>query len=202
LRARQQRNFLTTLLLSQGTPMLLGGDEFGRTQGGNNNAWCQDSEISWFDWEHAERNADLRAFTQKLIALRRAHAVFRRRQFLFGREVEGSGLPDVAWFRADGERMQDGDWAESGPVIGVFLNGEEIASPDPRGRQVLDESFLMLFNGFHDDCEFKLPGAEFGETWTVVLDTARPEVKPGAEELPAGGEMDLVSRSIVLLRRG
>jgi isoamylase len=202
LRARQQRNFLTTLLLSQGTPMLLGGDEFGRTQGGNNNAWCQDSEISWFDWELAERNADLRDFTQKLIALRRAHAVFRRRQFLFGREVEGSGLPDVAWFKADGERMQDGDWAESGPVLGVFLNGEEIATPDPRGRQVLDESFLLLFNGFRDDCDFTLPGAEFGEVWTVVLDTSRPELEAGVEELPAAGEMDLVSRSIVLLRRG
>jgi glycogen operon protein len=202
LRARQQRNFLTTLLLSQGTPMLLGGDEFGRTQGGNNNAWCQDSEISWFDWELAARNADLHAFAQKLIALRRAHAVFRRRQFLFGREVEGSGLPDVAWFRSDGARMQDSDWAESTPVLGVFLNGEEIATPDARGRQVLDESFLMLFNGHHDDYEFTLPAAEFGETWTLVLDTARPELEPGAVELAAGDQTDLVSRSIVLLRRG
>ena len=105
LRARQQRNFLATLLLSQGTPMLLGGDEFGRTQGGNNNGWCQDSEISWFDWTLLETNEDLLEFTRKLIALRRAHAVFRRRQFLFGHEMEGSGLPDAAWFRADGERM-------------------------------------------------------------------------------------------------
>jgi isoamylase len=202
LRARQQRNFLTTLLLSQGTPMLLGGDEFGRTQGGNNNAWCQDSELSWFDWELAERNTELREFTQKLIALRRAHAVFRRRSFLFGSEREGSGLPDVAWFRSDGGRMEDGDWTESDAVLGVFLNGEEIATPDTRGRQVLDESFLMLFNGHHDDCVFTLPGAEFGATWSLVLDTARPELEPGAAELPAGGETDLVSRSIVLLRRG
>ena len=117
LRARQQRNFLATLLLSQGTPMLLGGDEFGRTQGGNNNGWCQDSEISWFDWTLLETNADLLEFTRKLIALRRAHAVFRRRQFLFGREVEGSGLPDAAWFRADGERMRDEDWGGSPPVV-------------------------------------------------------------------------------------
>ena len=202
LRARQQRNFLATLLLSQGTPMLLGGDEFGRTQGGNNNAWCQDSEISWFDWELAERNAGLREFTQKLIALRRAHAVFRRRSFLFGRELEGSGLPDVAWFRSDGARMEDGDWTESDAVLGVFLNGEEIRTPDARGRQVLDESFVMLFNGHHDDCVFTLPGAEFGERWALVLDTARPELEPAAVELPAGGETDLVSRSIVLLRRG
>jgi glycogen operon protein len=98
--------------------------------------------------------------------------------------------------------MEDGDWTESDAVLGVFLNGEEIATPDTRGRQVLDESFLMLFNGHHDDCVFTLPGAEFGATWSLVLDTARPELEPGAAELPAGGETDLVSRSIVLLRRG
>ena len=133
--------------------MLLGGDEFGRTQGGNNNGWCQDSEISWFDWTLLETNEELLEFTRKLIALRRAHAVFRRRQFLFGHEIEGSGLPDAAWFRADGERMTDEDWGGSPPVVGVFLNGEEIASPDSRGRQVLDESFLLLFNGHHEDCD-------------------------------------------------
>ena len=107
LRARQQRNFLATLLLSQGTPMLLGGDEFGRSQGGNNNGWCQDNEISWFDWTLTETNADLLEFTRGLIALRRAHAVFRRRLFLYGSGMQDSGLPDVAWFRADGERMSD-----------------------------------------------------------------------------------------------
>ena len=105
LRARQQRNFLTTLILSQGTPMLLGGDEFGRTQHGNNNAWCQDNEISWFDWGLLEENAELFEFVQKLIVLRRAHPVFRRRQFLRGTEEDGSGLPDVFWFRADGQAM-------------------------------------------------------------------------------------------------
>jgi glycogen operon protein len=181
--------------------MLLGGDELGRTQGGNNNGWCQDNEISWYDWKLAEHNADLRAFAQKLIALRRVHAVFRRRQFLFGREVEGSGLPDVAWFRVDGERMRDEDWDASPPVIGVFLNGEEIAAPDARGRQVLDESFLMLFNGNDGDCTFTLPAAEFGEAWTVVLSTADPGLEPGTVELESGGEADLVSRSVVLLRR-
>ena len=141
LRARQQRNFLATLLLSQGTPMLLGGDEFGRSQGGNNNGWCQDSEISWFDWTLLETNEDLLEFTRKLIALRRAHAVFRRRQFLFGREMEGSGLPDAAWFSSTGERMRDEDWNGSPPVVGVFLNGEEIASPGlaraPGARRVV-----------------------------------------------------------------
>src|ERR1700749_4414400 len=110
LRARQQRNFLTTLLLSQGTPMLLGGDEMGRTQHGNNNAWCQDNEISWYDWDQLAANEELVAFTRKLIALRRVHLVFLRRPFLVGREVEGSGLPDAEWFRSGGERMRDEDW--------------------------------------------------------------------------------------------
>ena len=181
--------------------MLLGGDEFGRTQGGNNNAWCQDNEISWFDWSLADKNEHLHAFTKQLITLRRAHAVFRRRQFLIGREVEGSGLPDVAWFRSDGERMQDGDWDATEPVLGVFFNGEEIDTPDARGRQILDESFLMLFNGHHDDCDFTLPAEEFGATWELVLDTARTQLEPGSVELAAGGVTDLVSRSIVLLRR-
>jgi glycogen operon protein len=199
LRARQQRNFLATLLLSQGTPMLLGGDEFGRTQGGNNNGWCQDSEISWFDWSLVDENAALLEFTRKLIALRRAHAVFRRRQFLFGREMEGSGLPDAAWFRSDGARMRDEDWDDMPPVVAVFLNGEEIASPDSRGRQVLDESFLLRFNAHHEDCAFTLPDSEFGEAWTVVFDTAVDGI--GEDEIPAGAEVDLVHHSLVLLRR-
>jgi glycogen operon protein len=199
LRARQQRNFLGTLLLSQGTPMLLGGDEFGRTQGGNNNGWCQDSEVSWFDWSLLETNKELLEFSKKLIALRRAHAVFRRRQFLFGREVEGSGLPDAAWFSMDGERMRDDEWGGSTPVVGVFLNGEEIASPDSRGRQVLDESFLLLFNAHHEDHAFTLPDSAFGKTWTVVFDTAEDGV--GEDELAAGSEVDLVHHSLVLLRR-
>jgi isoamylase len=200
LRGRQQRNFLATLLLSQGTPMLLGGDEFGRSQGGNNNGWCQDSEISWFDWTLVEKNANLLEFTRKLIALRRAHAVFRRRQFLFGREMEGSGLPDAAWFRADGARMRDEDWGDLPPVVGVFLNGEEIASPDSRGRQVLDETFLLLFNAHHEDCAFTLPDGQFGKSWTVVLDTAT-DVEAAVVQLDAGVEIDLVHHSLVLLRR-
>jgi isoamylase len=201
LRARQQRNFLATLMLSQGTPMLLGGDEFGRTQGGNNNAWCQDSEISWFDWSLVETHAELLEFTRKLIALRRAHAVFRRRSFLFGRETEGSGLPDAAWFSSDGELMRDEEWGGSPPVVGVFLNGEEINAPDSRGRQVLDESFLLLFNGHHEDCTFRVPDGDYGDEWTAVLDTADPELEVGTRTLAAGEELELVHHSLVLLRR-
>ena len=134
LRARQQRNLLTTLILSQGTPMLLGGDEFGRTQHGSNNAWCQDNEISWFDWGLLEENAELFEFVQKLIVLRRAHPVFRRRQFLRGTEEDGSGLPDVFWFRGDGQAMTPDDWNSGDRIVGMFLNGEEIAAPDEKGR--------------------------------------------------------------------
>jgi isoamylase len=181
--------------------MLLGGDEFGRSQGGNNNGWCQDSEISWFDWSLLETNRDLLEFSRMVIALRRAHAVFRRRQFLFGREVEGSGLPDAAWFAMDGERMRDEDWGTSPPVVGVFLNGEEIASPDSRGRQVLDESFLLLFNGHHEDHTFTLPDGMFGKAWTLIFNTADEPAAPVVENLPAKQEIELVNHSLVLLRR-
>jgi isoamylase len=201
LRARQQRNFLATLLLSQGTPMLLGGDEIGRTQGGNNNAWCQDNEISWYDWALVEDNEDLLAFTQRLIALRRAHAVFRRRQFLHGVEEEGSGLPDVWWFRTDGHRMTERDWTSSPPHVGMFLNGEEIRTPDLRGQQILDESFVMLSNAHHEDVTFTLPNRRFGESWTLVFTTADPAAEAGSLEVPARGQVELMSRSIVLLRR-
>jgi glycogen operon protein len=125
--------------------------------------------------------------------------VFRRRQFLFGREMEGSGLPDAAWFRPDGGRMTDEDWGSAHPVVGVFLNGEEIASPDSRGRQVLDESFLLLFNGHHEDCEFTTPDEKFGAAWTVVLDTAHADA--AADEIPGGEAVSLVHHSLVLLRR-
>ncbi|HEY6891369.1 MAG TPA: glycogen debranching protein GlgX [Solirubrobacter sp.] len=199
LRARQQRNFLATLLLSQGTPMLLGGDELGRTQGGNNNNWVQDNEVSWYDWTLADRNRPLLDFTRRLIALRRAHPVFRRRQFLYGREMEGSGLPDAAWFAMTGERMRDEDWADSPPAIAVFLNGEEIASPDARGRQVLDDSFLLLFNGHHEDHVFTLPDEQFGDLWTIVIDTA-DEANAGVD-VAANQELGLVHRSLVVLRR-
>ena len=164
LRARQQRNFLATLLLSQGTPMLLGGDEFGRTQGGNNNGWCQDSEISWFDWTLLETNEPLLEFTPQ------ADRAAARARGLPAPAVpvraRGRGLracPTRPGSALDGERMRDEEWGGSTPVVGVFLNGEEIASPDSRGRQVLDESFLLLFNAHHEDHAFTLPEQAFGE---------------------------------------
>jgi glycogen operon protein len=199
LRERQKRNFLATMFLSQGTPMILGGDEMGRTQGGNNNAWCQDTEISWFDWEIDERGAGLLEFTRRLITLRREHPVFRRRQFLHGTEEEGSGLPDAWWFRTDGRRMTKRDW-ESAHVVGMFLNGEEIAAPDERGNRVVDDSFLLLFNGSHDEIEFKLPPGRFGRRWTCELRTDDPE--PSADVQVSAGELiSVAALSLVVLRR-
>ncbi|MDX6317706.1 MAG: isoamylase, partial [Nocardioidaceae bacterium] len=147
LRARQQRNMLSTLLLSQGVPMVAHGDELGRTQRGNNNGWCQDTELSWYDWDLDADQKDLLAFTRRLIALRQAHPVFRRTDFLDGSAARGSGLPDVWWFRPDGRRMGKRDW-ERGDAhsLGVFLNGQEIPTKTPHGEEVRDDTFILLLN--------------------------------------------------------
>ncbi len=197
LRARQQRNFLTTLLLSQGVPMLLGGDEFGRSQHGSNNAWCQDNEISWFDW--ASGDPKLLAFTQQLIRVRREHPVFRRSAFLTGGEVRGSGLPDVWWFRPDGRRMTQRDWQrEDARALGVFLNGQEIPSRTPNGEEIVDDSFLLLFNAHFEPVTFTLPTRRFGARWAVELATG--EGAPG-DTVPARAAVTVQDRSLVLLRR-
>jgi isoamylase len=197
LRARQQRNFLTTLLLSQGVPMLLGGDEFGRSQGGNNNAWCQDNEISWFDWQSGDR--DLQAFTEQLIRLRREHPVFRRSAFLTGREVRGSGLPDVWWFRPDGRRMTQKDWQrQDARTLGVFLNGQEIPSRAPTGEEIVDDSFLLLFNAHFEPVTFTLPTRRFGARWIVELASGNG-VPEG--QIPGRAEVIVEDRALVLLRR-
>jgi isoamylase len=200
LREKQHCNFLVTLLLSQGTPMLLGGDEFARTQHGNNNAWCQDSEISWFSWDWDGRGERVHAFTKKLLDLRRDHPVFRRRQYLEGADPEGSGLPDVWWFRADGRRMTRRDWNEQ-RTVGMFLNGQEIAAPGPRGEKVEDDSFLMLFNAHHEDVTFTLPTRRFGASWELVLTTADPATEPGLLVAPARTDVPVIARSVMLLKR-
>jgi glycogen operon protein len=201
LRRRQQRNFLTTLLVSQGTPMLLGGDEMGRTQHGNNNAWCQDNELSWYDWSDNEQAQRLRDFTRRLIRLRREHPVFRRQTFLRGKEVKGSGLPDVWWFRPDGRKMTRRDWQGGEHVLGMFLNGLEIPTPGPHGENIEDDSFVVLFNAQDEDRTFMLPRRRFGAQWALELSTANPEAETGSVSYGARTEVDVISRSIVVLKR-
>ena len=193
LRGRQQRNFLATLLLSQGVPMLLGGDEWGRSQRGNNNAWCQDNELSWFDWGAADE--ELLAFARRLIELRRTHPVFRRTKFFEGK---GDLLPDVWWMRPDGRRMTRRDWDNlGGRAIGVFLNGDELNAETRTGEEVRDESFLILFNAHFEDISFRLPARRFGTRWQLELQTGT--VEDG--RLVPGGEVTVGSRSVALFRR-
>ena len=200
LRERQLRNFLTTLFLSQGVPMLLGGDELGRTQRGNNNAYCQDNEISWFDWQLGDRARGLLDWTRRLIALRADHPVFRRAEFLTGESPLGSGLPDSWWFRTDGRKMTRRDWTDGGvPTVGLFLNGEEIPTRSPTGEKVVDASFVLLFNAHHEPAIFLLPPRRFGQGWLLELSTAEPEA--GGRPYAARAELEVGARSMVVLRR-
>jgi isoamylase len=201
LRARQQRNFLTTLLVSQGTPMLLGGDEMDRTQRGNNNAWCQDNEISWYDWSPNPRAEQLREFTRRLIRLRQEHPVFRQESFLRGEEGERSGLPDAWWFRPDGRKMTRRDWNDGERVLGMFLNGREIGTVGHRGEEIEDDSFIVLVNAHHEDRAFMLPRRRFGAQWTLELSTADPEAAAGSASYGARTEIEVTSRSILILKR-
>jgi isoamylase len=198
LRARRQRNFLTTLLLSQGVPMLLGGDEFGRSQRGNNNAYGQDNELSWFRWDEADE--DLLAFTQTLIQLRTEHPVFRRRRWFQGRPLRGEEIDDIAWLTPEGAEMDDDDWdASYARALQVFLNGHGIASPDPRGQPVVDDSFLVLFNASDESIDFVLPPDTFAPGWRVVVDSALPRPVADAERCEAGQTRHVPDRGVVVL---
>ncbi|MBA6438739.1 MULTISPECIES: glycogen debranching protein GlgX [Streptomyces] len=215
LRERQMRNFIATLMLSQGVPMLSHGDEFGRTQGGNNNAYCQDNEVSWVRWpDHAkgqdgeweDRSAlELLRFTRSLVWLRRDHPVFRRRRFFHGRPVEGTHdeLSDIAWFTHEGEEMTPRDWqAAHAKSLAVFLNGSAISEPGARGERITDDSFLLLFNAHHEPLDFVVP-IDHGKQWQLIVDTAAPEgVEPGSgPKVAAGDRLTLVDRSLMVLQR-
>ena len=201
LRARQMRNILATLFLSQGTPMISHGDEVGRTQLGNNNVYCQDSELSWMDWSLCERNADLLTFVRTVTGLRRQHPVFRRRRFFDGKPTStGDQGRDIAWLTRSGMEMTPEDWVSGfGKSVVVFLNGEAIVEPNQRGERVLDDSFLLCFNRFEDELEFVIPDA-YAQEWTGVLDTAEPT---GATTLvtKAGAQITLPGRSLLVLRK-
>ncbi|MEO7754739.1 MAG: glycogen debranching protein GlgX [Terracoccus sp.] len=201
LRAQQQRNFITTLLLSQGVPMLSHGDELGRTQDGNNNAYCQDNEISWVDWDLDEGQRHLLAFTRSVVHLRKEHPVFRRRRFFAGSADHGgeSDLGDIAWFTPSGEHMNEGDWdGGSANTLMVFLNGSAIPAPDRRGLTVVDDSFLVMFNAHHEPLTFTLPDEEYGATWIPEINTGNQDVE--AEEFEPGWQIQVSPRSVVVLR--
>ncbi|MEU6816798.1 glycogen debranching protein GlgX [Streptomyces sp. NPDC046860] len=204
LRSRQQRNLLATLLLSQGIPMLGHGDELGRTQGGNNNAYCQDNEVSWIDWDLNPEQRALAAFTRRLIGLRAEHPVLRRRRFFRGERPakRKQPLPDLSWLRPDAREMTDQDWRRGDAhSVGVFLNGDAIAEHDAYGRRVVDDSFLLLLNGYWEPVDFRLPAASYGERWTTLIDTADPEGVPDERERKAGTRLRVESRSLILLSR-
>jgi glycogen operon protein len=200
LRAKQQRNFLTTLFFSQGVPMLLGGDELGRTQLGNNNGYCQDNKISWYDWEHSDQ--DLLEFTRSLIDLRKRHPVFHRRGWFEGRPIHGAEVGDIAWFKPDGEEMSNEDW-ETGfaKSLGVFLYGEGIKARSPQGERIVDDTFHVLFNAHQEDVSFKMPHDKWGQKWYKVLDTADVVAEEKEELVGAGQEVAIDARSVMILKR-
>jgi glycogen operon protein len=205
LRDCQRRNLMATLLLSQGVPMILHGDELGRTQGGNNNAYCQDNEVAWIDWERADDDDAMTHFVGALTAFRAQHPVFRRRRFFEGKPIrKGDELRDIAWFTPAGEEMQEQNWDDGfGKSIVVFLNGDAIADRDPRGERVVDDSFLMAFNAHHEDIEMTLPSDDYGPGWGLVVDSCAGTVEstPMGDVLPAGGTFTLPARSVVVLQR-
>ncbi len=199
LRARQQRNFLATLLLSQGVPMLAAGDERGRTQHGNNNAYCQDSEISWLDWTAGIAENELIDFVRRLVSFRRRHPVFRRRRFFQGRIVPGRNAKDLVWLDPDGKEMSEEHWQTGhARCLGMYLSGHAIDEPDERGGRVTDDDFLLLMNAHHEEVGFVLPSFEANKRWGVVFDTARAE--GGEQRFSRPGEtFPLAARSLALL---
>jgi glycogen operon protein len=202
LRARQQRNFLTTLLLSQGVPMISHGDELGRTQQGNNNVYCQDNELSWINW--AQADTDLMKFTRAVSALRTAHPVFRRRRFFSGKPVGrrgAEGLPDITWFAPDGSEMTEEDWESSfAKSIAVYLNGHGIPDLDVRGQRVTDDSFVLCFNAHYESIEFTLPPTDFGAAWVPVIYTADIATAQEAKPVTAGAKVAVDARSVMVLQ--
>jgi glycogen operon protein len=200
LRLRQQRNFLATLLLSQGVPMLLGGDEFGRTQRGNNNTYCQDNDLAWMDWACRDRHASLLTFTRQLLDFRRQHPVFCRRDWFQGREIHGSGIHDIGWYDPAGDDISDEDWHEGdAKAIAVFLNGQEILTPDAQGNRIVDDSFLICFNAQGEAETFVIPEALRDRPWHLAIDT---KLESGFLDPPRpipGEALVVGARSLVLL---
>jgi isoamylase len=199
LRARQKRNFLTTLFLSQGVPMISHGDELGRTQGGNNNGYCQDNEVTWIHWDKVDQA--LLAFTRRLAGLRREHPVFRRRRFFDGRPVRrGEQMPDIVWFTPDGREMTEDDWESGfGRSIAAYLNGDGIPDTDARGERVTDDAFLLCFSAHDEAIDFTVPGPDYCPAWRIVVDTMDDTVHDTA--VSPGQTIPVGPRAIVVLQR-
>jgi isoamylase len=200
LRNQQKRNFLTTLFLSQGVPMLVAGDELGRTQGGNNNAYCQDNEISWINWE--KKDNDLLEFTKKLIHLYKEHPVFTRKRWFQGYPIKGIGVEDIAWFLPDGNEMSEENWNNDfAKSLAVYLNGHGLRTVDSEGNKIIDNSFYIIFNAYHDSIEYRLPPRKYGSKWVRALDTADGRINEEESAYNAGDTIKVEGRSVVLLKQ-
>jgi glycogen operon protein len=205
LRAKQKRNFYATLLLSQGVPMMYQGDDIGHTQNGNNNAYCQDNEISWLNWNLQPQDRDLLAFVQRMINLRKRHPIFRRRRFFQGRPIKGASVKDVQWLNPGGVEMSEEEWRDgSVRCIGMLLSGQGLDETDERGRKVTDQNFLVLMNAHHEDVPFNLPASRQSTRWSAWMDTSRDGGLRPADSYEAGTAYPLQERSLVILmeRRG
>jgi glycogen operon protein len=201
LRERQRRNFMATLMVSQGVPMICGGDEFGRTQRGNNNAYCQDNELNWFDWEFAKDQRQFLEFTRRLIAFRKRHPVLQRRTFFQGRRIRGSEIKDIAWFSSSGREMTDEEWwADHVRSMGMRLSGDAIEETDEHGRPIVDDTLLILLNAHHEAVPFVLPAHRAGTRWIMVLDTARDGERTRNHLERGGRTYDLPAHSLAVFR--
>lgn len=199
LRNQQKRNFLTTLFLSQGVPMLVAGDEFGRTQSGNNNAYCQDNQVSWLDWENADH--ELREFTKKVIHICKDHPTFRRRRWFQGLPIKGSGMDDVMWYLPEGTEMPEESWNHDfAKSLGVYFNGNGIRCVDYDGNRIKDDSFYIIFNAHHEALEYTLPSEQCGKAWKKIIDTSDGFIGEDNEELDAGNAIQVQARSVMVLK--
>jgi glycogen operon protein len=202
LRARQQRNLIATVLLSQGVPMFLAADAMGRSQRGNNNAYCQDNEISWVCWDLTPEQEDLLVFVRRVVRLRQEHPVFRRRSFFQGRNIKGSGIKDILWLNPDGQEMSDEEWHKAhARCLGMFLVGGVLDERDSRGRRQRDDNVLVLFNAHHEALPFRLPDSDAARVWEVLLDTAATAPAFESRTLAGGSDYPLAGRSLAVLRR-
>jgi len=200
LRARMQRNFLITLLLSEGVPMLLAGDEIGHGKQGNNNTYCQDNELSWLDWEHVDR--PLLELTRGLVRFRREHPAFRRPRWFHGRSVRGTGLTDIGWFRPNGEPMSDDDWGAGSPKgLGVFLNGDGIDGRDRWGRRIVDDSFYLVFNAHWEQLWFRVPAVLSERRWLRVIDSGWATLDGPRKTIIPGRRFVVPGRTVWVLQR-